>query len=119
MQRYSLSVVYRFAAVCGCWLLTCQTTTIAEDLFSGKELTAPNMVHGRGPKENWGITEGKGHRILNLTEDSEKPVGQWNEMVTECFEDQVKVWVNGDLVNRHIALLNYSIRHQNEESHQC
>lgn len=64
-----------------------------------QDITVPDMVQRRGPEENWGITEGKGRRILNLTDDSEKPVGQWNEMIIECFEDQVKVWVNGDLVN--------------------
>ena len=26
-------------------------------------------------------------------------MGEWNTMVIECLEDQVKVWVNGDLVN--------------------
>jgi hypothetical protein len=57
------------------------------------------MVKRRGPKEKWGITEGKNRRILNLTDDSEKPVGQWNAMVIECIEGDIKVWVNGDLVN--------------------
>ncbi len=41
----------------------------------------------------------KARRILNLTDDSEKPVGEWNAMVIECVNDAVKVWVNGDLVN--------------------
>ena len=59
----------------------------------------PDMVNRRGPKEKWGITEGKARRILNLTDDSEKPVGDWNVMVIECVKDAVKVWVNGDLVN--------------------
>ena len=49
--------------------------------------------------EKWGITEGKARRIKNVTDDSEKPVGQWNTMVIECLKDAVKVWVNGDLVN--------------------
>ncbi|QDT35428.1 3-keto-disaccharide hydrolase [Thalassoglobus polymorphus] len=64
-----------------------------------QDIAVPDMVKRRGPKDNWGITEGKGRRILNLTDDSENPVGEWNEMVIECFADQVKVWVNGDLVN--------------------
>ena len=51
------------------------------------------------PKEKWGITEGKARRILNLTDGSEKPLGEWNEMKIECVGDEVKVWVNGDLVN--------------------
>ena len=64
-----------------------------------EDITVPDMEERRGPKENWGVTEGKARRIRNLTDDSEKPVGEWNTMIIECFEDQVKVWVNGDLVN--------------------
>ncbi|MFP6613588.1 MAG: DUF1080 domain-containing protein, partial [Pirellulales bacterium] len=44
-------------------------------------------------------TEGKARRILNLTNDSEKPPGEWNKMVIECLRDAIKVWVNGDSVN--------------------
>jgi hypothetical protein len=57
------------------------------------------MERRRGPKDKWGITEGKNRRILNLTDDSENPAGQWNTMVIECLGDEVKVWVNDDLVN--------------------
>lgn len=64
-----------------------------------EDITVPDMVERRGPKVKWGITEGKARRILNLTDDSEKPVGEWNAMVIECVGDEVKVWVNGDLVN--------------------
>ena len=64
-----------------------------------EDITVPNMEERRGPKEKWGITEGKARRILNLTDGSEKPVGQWNSMKIECLGDEVKVWVNGDLVN--------------------
>ena len=41
----------------------------------------------------------KGRRHLNLTDDSEKPIGEWNKMLIECRGDTIKVWVNGDLVN--------------------
>ena len=64
-----------------------------------EDITVPDMVKRRGPKDNWGITEGKARRILNLTDDSENEVGQWNTMVVECVGDEVKVWVNDDLVN--------------------
>ncbi|MGI9517475.1 MAG: 3-keto-disaccharide hydrolase [Pirellulaceae bacterium] len=64
-----------------------------------QDITVPDMVERRGPKENWGITEGKARRIVNLTDGSENAVGEWNTMVIECVGDQVKVWVNGDLVN--------------------
>jgi hypothetical protein len=62
-------------------------------------IQVPDMVKRRGPKEKWGVTEGKARRILNLTDGSEKKPGQWNTMKIECLGRQVKVWVNGDLVN--------------------
>ena len=58
-----------------------------------------NMEARRGPVEEWGITEGKRRRIMNMTDGSEKPVGEWNRMVIECYKKEIKVWVNGDLVN--------------------
>ncbi len=64
-----------------------------------QDIEVDNMVERRGPKEEWGITEGKKRRILNLTDDSEKPLGEWNHMKIECLTNQIKVWVNGDLVN--------------------
>lgn len=64
-----------------------------------EDITVPDMVGRRGPENEWGITEGKNRRILNLTDGSEKPPGDWNDMVIECFGDKIKVWVNGDLVN--------------------
>jgi hypothetical protein len=65
----------------------------------GEDIAVENMEQRRGPKEKWGATEGKARRILNLTDGSEKPLGEWNTMTIECLDDQVKVWVNGDLVN--------------------
>ena len=64
-----------------------------------EDITVPEMEKRRGPKEKWGITEGKARRIVNLTDGSEKPLKEWNTMVVECLGDAVKVWVNGDLVN--------------------
>jgi hypothetical protein len=64
-----------------------------------EDITVPDMEARRGPKEDWGITEGKARRILNLTDGSEKPPGQWNRMVIECYGDAIKVWVNDILVN--------------------
>ena len=40
-----------------------------------------------------------GRRHLNLTDNSEKPAGEWNRMEIEAKGDEIKVWVNGDLVN--------------------
>lgn len=64
-----------------------------------EDISVPDMESRRGPKEEWGITEGKQRRILNLTDGSEKPVGEWNAMRIECLGNAIKVWVNGDFVN--------------------
>ena len=47
----------------------------------------------------WRITEGKARRIVNLTDGSEHPVGEWNTMIIEAVDRSVRVWVNGNLVN--------------------
>jgi hypothetical protein len=64
-----------------------------------EDIQVNDMEKRRGPKENWGISEGKERRILNLTDDSEKPLGEWNHMKIRCERDRVTVWVNGVLVN--------------------
>jgi hypothetical protein len=64
-----------------------------------EDIAVPDMEKRRGPKEKWGVDGDKARRILNLTDGSEKPVGEWNTMVIECVGDEVKVWVNGDLAN--------------------
>jgi hypothetical protein len=64
-----------------------------------ENIEVPDMVKRRGRKEKWGITEGKARRIVNLTDESESQVGEWNRMKIECLNDEIKVWVNGDLVN--------------------
>ena len=64
-----------------------------------EDISVPGMEARRGPKENWGITEGKGRNIKNLTDDSEKSAGEWNTMVIEAVGNEIKVWVNGVLVN--------------------
>lgn len=64
-----------------------------------EDIVVPDMEKRRGPKEEWGITEGKKRRIPNLTKNSENKVGKWNTMMIECLDREIKVWVNGDLVN--------------------
>ncbi len=64
-----------------------------------EDIKVPDMERRRGRPSEWGITEGKKRRILNLTDGSEHPVGAWNKMIIECLDDQIKVWVNGDMVN--------------------
>jgi hypothetical protein len=118
-QDYRLEAEYRFAAKPGnCGILVHASTPRAlYNMFPKsievqmlhenagdfwcivEDIEVPEMEARRGPKENWGIVEGKSRRILNLTDDSENPVGEWNTMVIECLDDQVKVWVNSDLVN--------------------
>lgn len=118
-ENYRLEVEYRFAAKPGnCGVLVHASTpralykmfpkSIEVQMNSGhagdfwcivEDITVPDMVKRRGPQENWGVTEGKGRRILNLTDDSERKPGEWNTMVIECVQDAVKVWVNGNLVN--------------------
>jgi hypothetical protein len=64
-----------------------------------EDIRVPDMERRRGPPATWGITEGKARRIINLTDSSEKPLGEWNTMVIEAVGRSIKVWVNGDLVN--------------------
>ncbi len=65
----------------------------------GEDITVPDMVARRGAKENWGVDGDRARRIRNLTDGSEKPVGEWNQMVIQCIDRDVEVWVNGALVN--------------------
>lgn len=118
-ENYRLEVEYRFAGKPGnCGVLVhASTPRSLYDMFPKsievqmmhenagdfwcivEDIKVPDMVERRGPKEDWGIVEGKNRRILNLTDGSENPVGEWNSMTIECLGDEVKVWVNDDLVN--------------------
>jgi hypothetical protein len=44
-------------------------------------------------------TRKQGRRHRNLTENSEKPVGEWNRLEITCKGDTIRVKVNDDLVN--------------------
>jgi hypothetical protein len=118
-QNYRLEVQYRFAGKPGnCGVLVHASTPRA--LYSmfpksievqmmhenagdfwciEEDITVPDMEKRRGPKEQWGVNGDKKRRIINLTDGSEKPLGEWNTIIIECVADAVKVWVNGDLVN--------------------
>jgi len=116
---YRLEVEYRFAGEPGnCGVLVHASTpralyqmfpkSIEAQLMHGnagdfwcivQDITVPGMKKRRGPKRKWGITEGKGRRIINLTDNSEKPLGEWNRFVVECVGDKIRVWENGDIVN--------------------
>ncbi|MEP6951223.1 MAG: DUF1080 domain-containing protein [Ginsengibacter sp.] len=118
-QDYRLHVEYRFAGKPGnCGVLLHASTPRAlygmfpksieaqmEHNNAGdfwcivEDIKVEDMEKRRGPKNNWGTTEGKERRIINLTDSSEKPVGEWNTMIIECLDKSIKVWVNDTLVN--------------------
>ncbi|MFM9841038.1 MAG: DUF1080 domain-containing protein [Cyclobacteriaceae bacterium] len=118
-QNYKLEIEYRFAGAPGnCGVLVHASTPRALYKMFPKsvevqmmhenagdfwciveDITVPDMEKRRGPKNQWGITEGKERRIINLTDGSEKPLGEWNSMTIECVKNTIKVWVNGTLVN--------------------
>lgn len=64
-----------------------------------EDIRVPDMERRRGPAAQWGGTEDKARRIVNLTDNSEKALGEWNTMVIEAVGRALRVWVNGDLVN--------------------
>ncbi len=118
-KNYRLNLEYRFAGKPGnCGVLVHASTPRAlysmfpksievqmEHTNAGdfwcivEDITTPDMEARRGPKAEWGGTEGKRRNIKNLTDNSEKPLGQWNRMTIECVKDTIKVWLNNDLVN--------------------
>ncbi|MEM8710106.1 MAG: DUF1080 domain-containing protein [Planctomycetota bacterium] len=66
----------------------------------GESITTPDMETRRHEDpERWGGEEGDARRILNLTDGSENPLGEWNTMVIECRGSSIDIWVNGDHVN--------------------
>ncbi|GIW86106.1 MAG: hypothetical protein KatS3mg108_0430 [Isosphaeraceae bacterium] len=54
----------------------------------GTELDVPNEE-----------TRKRDRRHINLTDGSEKPIGQWNTMEITCKGDTIRVRINGELVN--------------------
>ena len=118
-QNYRLEIEYRFAGKPGnCGVLVHASTlralykqfpkSIEVQMMHDnagdfwcitEDISVPNMEARRGPKENWGTDGDKARRIKNLTDNSEKPLGEWNKMVIECKGDNIKVWLNDDMVN--------------------
>ncbi len=118
-QNFRLEVQYRFASTPGnCGVLVHVSTPRflyamfpksievqlahqqAGDFWCiGEDITVPAMEKRRGPKNKWGATEGKERRIVNLTDGSENPAGEWNTMIVECYKNTIKVWVNDIVVN--------------------
>lgn len=118
-ENYRLTVEYRFAGKPGnCGILVhVSTPRFLYKMFPksieiqmehknagdfwviGEDITVLDMEKYRGPKADWGTTEGKARQILNLTDNSENALGEWNRMTIECVGNSIKVWVNGDMVN--------------------
>lgn len=118
-KNYKLTAVYRFVANPGnCGILVhaskprrlygmfpqslevqLQSGDAGDFWCIGEDIVVPDMVKRRGPQEKWGVDGDKSRRIINLTDGSEKPLGEWNTIVIDCKKSTVKVWVNGDLVN--------------------
>jgi hypothetical protein len=103
-QNYRLNVEYRFAGKPGnCGVLVHASTPRAMykmfpkspevqmmHLNAGdfwcivEDITVPDMETRREPKNEWCITEQR--RIVNLTDSSEKPLGEWNAVTIECVD---------------------------------
>lgn len=118
-KNYRLTVTYRFPTQPGnCGVLVhASTSRFLYKMFPksievqmehqnagdfwviGEDLVVPDMAARRGPKEEWGSTEGKARRIIHLEDGLETPLGQWNTMVVECVGNEIKVWVNGKQAN--------------------
>ncbi len=66
-----------------------------------ENIEVKDMEKRRPRKEgqSWGGSEDDARRIINLTDGSEKPPGQWNTMRVDVRGRGITVWVNGDLVN--------------------
>jgi hypothetical protein len=135
-SNYRLIVEYRFTGKPGnCGVLVhASTPRFLYDMFPksleiqlesgdagdfwciGEDITVPNMVKRRGPKDKWGVDGDKARRIQNLTDRSEHALGQWNKLEVECMGNRVKVWVNSELVNSgdHCTASNGQIAIQSE-----
>jgi len=66
-----------------------------------ENIEVPEMEKRRPRKEGqkFGGGQHDARNIRKLVDGAEKPVGEWNQMVIECRGDEVKVWLNGKLVN--------------------
>ena len=121
-ENYRLTVEYRFPKAGGnCGVLVHASKpralydmfpqSIEVQMMSGhagdfwciqEKIEVPDMEKRRPAKEGQKFGGGlqDARRILNLTDDSEKPLGEWNTMVITCKGDTITVEVNGTEVNR-------------------
>lgn len=65
----------------------------------GENIAVENMAERRnGDPATWTGEEGANRHIRNLTDDSEKPLGEWNTMKIVCRDKNIDIWVNDDHV---------------------
>ena len=120
-KNYKLTIEYRFsrnAGDCGVlvhvsklrYLYRSVPKSIEVQMLSGhagdfwcvgENIEVPDMEKRRPRNEGQAFGGGAkdARHIFNLTDDSEKKLGEWNTMVIECRGSSIKVWVNGELVN--------------------
>ncbi|MBK7651792.1 MAG: hypothetical protein IPJ20_15175 [Flammeovirgaceae bacterium] len=68
-----------------------------------ENIETTDMEQRRGPKENWGITEGKERRIKLRT--PKKPLRMWNKnQKAHVIASPTTVWMNDVPCNRGMAL---------------
>ncbi len=111
---YSLTIEYRFpenAGNCGVMVHSTEKRfhnkmfprSIEVQMFSGNAgdfITIGEDITGTNGASNPELVgKSKTSRKENLTNKSEKPIGEWNTMVIHCQGDVIVVTVNGDLVN--------------------
>jgi hypothetical protein len=118
---YKLTVEYRFAAQpgnCGVLIHASKPRALYEmfpqsievqmmhqsagDFWCIQEnIEVPDMAKRRPHKEGqkFGGAKEDARQILNLTDGSEKTVGEWNTMTIEARGSEIIVHLNGDLVN--------------------
>ena len=67
----------------------------------GENIEVPDMEKRRPHKEGqkFGGGPDDARNIKNLTDNSEKPLGEWNTMTVQCKGAEIIVHVNGELVN--------------------
>ncbi len=120
--NYKLVVEYRFSKEPGnCGVLVhASTPRIRDNMFPQsievqmmhqnagdfwcivENIEVPEMEKRRprkDPNQAFGGGATDARRIVNLTDGSEKPLGEWNTMEIVCKGDEVIVHVNGTLVN--------------------
>lgn len=120
-ENYRLLVEYRFPGEGGnCGVLVHASKpralydmfpqSIEVQLMSGnagdfwciqENIEVPDMERRRPRREGqaYGGGPADARRILRLVDNVEKPLGQWNTMLIECRDREIRVWVNGVLVN--------------------